>query len=394
MTALDTKNVPRNYSNSFVDASRLNVIRPVTKHITEVRFIPEIHADGSILPASLGVSPSGEPLISNLEIFNVTVAAGETNKFTGITDPGDTQLAGDVDNAFAGTWIRLKKRLKTPDQIEANLFRRISKLMAADNQGHSIVPRPVRFAFMQCVVLVDRDKVLPKPGIKQLIAMSPSAVTALSSLFKKLFSEGVDPFSPDNGVTIKFFGIPPDPTAGRNVASFACEVGRPLPMKADICRKLWVPWEKAFRRYTQAELIEQATKCYGYDIMSYVFPEVMSQYPHLNPGAPTPPPAATRPITLTGTPVVQSLQEPAPAAPPMALDISDADLDSPPTELSDEEAPAAPPPAQTAAPAARPAAQPTKPAEASAPKGASVAPATAAQLEAELRGLLEGADDV
>jgi hypothetical protein len=390
MTALNTQNSQRNYFNAFVDPSKFNVIRPLTQKTTIVRFLPEFAADGSMLPAFMGTAPDGSPDISNLKIFQVAIAAGEKTRFTGITDPEDVVLTGDVDNAFAGTWIRLKNRTKTPQDIPAALLPRVMQLMTANQKGQSIVCRPTLYAFMQCIVLVENDTVLAKPAIKQLIALSPGAVQSLKILFRNLASTGRDPFSPEQGISIRISGSPPDKEKNKNVWTFTCEEGAPIPMKPEMCRKLWVPWEGAFRRYKQEQLFQQAMMVYGRDIVEFAFPECTRLYPSLAavPAAPAAPTAPAAAPVAHAAPV-------APAAPAvsMALDISDEELAAPPSALGAEpEAPAAPvAPVAPLAPAAA-AAVPKAP-EVAKTQQASLASASPEDLEAELNSLLGGSDE-
>ena len=389
MTVLNTSSSANGENKSFfshmVDSAKLNVIRPKTKGVTEVRFIPEIHADGSIMPAVMGTSPEGDLDVSNAISYMVAINAGTTaQKFTGIVDPSDINPPPkDSSLPFAGLWIRAKSALKPPKLALLSLQMRedIRMMLEKNERGVTPLPRPERVVFMQCVVLVENDKTLPKPAVKQVVALSVSAVAALNKLIREQQALGIDVFSPDKGVTIKFSGVPASKEEGRMTPTFVTSVGRALPLKEDICRRLWVPWQSGLRRYTMAQLMESSVASYGRPLIEYLFPTEVEQY--LLPAGAAPVAAAPAPAAARPAPAAAAV-----AAPAMELSISEEDLLAPP-EAVGAEADSAPAPAPAPAPAKAEKAAAAK-ATAAAP---SVAAASDADLEAQMRELLGGSDE-
>jgi len=387
MTVLNTSSSANNENKGFfshmVDPAKLNAVRPKTKGVTEVRFIPEVHADGSIMPAVMGTSPEGDLDVSNAVSHMISINAGTTaQKFTGIVDPSDINPPPkDSSLPFAGLWIRAKSAIKPPKLALLSLQMRedIRTMLEKNERGVTPLPRPERVVFMQCVVLVENDKTLPKPAVKQVVALSVSAVAALNKLIREQQALGIDVFSPDKGVTIKFSGVPANKEEGRMTATFVTGVGRALPLKEDICRRLWVPWQSGLRRYTMVQLMESSVASYGRPLIEYLFPTEVEQYllpAGAAPAAAAPAPAASRPAPAAA----------AVAAPAMELSISEEDLLAPP-EAVGAEAVSAPVPPPAPAKAEKAAAAK---ATASAP---SVAAASDADLEAQMRELLGGSDE-
>lgn len=392
MTVLNTSSSANSGENKsffshMVDPAKLNAIRPKTKGVTEVRFIPEVNADGSIMPAVMGTSPEGDLDVSNAISYMVAINAGTTaQKFTGIVDPSDINPPPkDSSLPFAGLWIRAKSALKPPKLALLSLQMRedIRMMLEKNERGVTPLPRPERVVFMQCVVLVENDKTLPKPAVKQVVALSVSAVAALNKLIREQQALGIDVFSPDKGVTIKFSGVPASKEEGRMTPTFVTSVGRALPLKEDICRRLWVPWQSGLRRYTMAQLMESSVASYGRPLMEYLFPTEVEQYllpAGAAPAAAAPAPAASRPAPAAA----------AVSAPAMELSISEEDLLAPPEAVGAEAvSEPVPPPAPSLALAKVEKAAAAK-ATASAP---SVAAASDADLEAQMRELLGGSDE-
>ena len=324
----------QNTFNNFADTSKINIIRPKTKHFTEVRFIPEVKEDGTILPTVLSVTPDGDVDVSNARALLSVVTCGLVNKFTGIIEPTDlmTPTPPDVALPFIGLWIRLKNRMKNPDKINPALLPKVMLALNRNDKKFTPLPRPDRMVFLQCVAIIENDKVLPKPALKQAVALPVTAVTGLNRLVREQHAAGVDLFSPDNGYTVKFSGLPPDPDKGRTTPTFKVELGNKLPIKEDMCRKLWVPWDTALRRYTMKELFSQMVRCFGPELVQSVFEDEYKLY--MDPPAAAPVAATVEAVT----PPVNSEPARAVSAPStVALEITEEDISKPPVILGEED---------------------------------------------------------
>jgi hypothetical protein len=227
-------------------------------------------------------------------------------------------------------------------QIPKDFEKRVADLFEGDLQAP--LRQSQEMALIQSVVLTYNDKQLDKARPKQVIFLTTSAIRALNTCLSEAHKAGIDVFSPTDGRLIKLEPYQPE---GLPLTLFRVSLLDPYPLKEEICKKLWVDWDKALKRQTFDEHIVLACKCFGRDIVELAFPDdvarVMANAP-----------AVDVADDLPGVTDVPAAAAEAPAADPAPQQYApppvDIDTELPSDSLGDEEPEEAPTPPPAAAP--------------------------------------------
>ena len=243
---------------------------------TIFRIIPEYAADGSRLP--MVISGGGEDLdYSNIHEEAVTLFAGEKEMYSGWGRPSDRDITDAIDMVFPGTYIRLKGR-SNKNELGDALDYKFTKLTKRVNNRQAM-ERPSEVRILQCIIIKANGKVLEKPATYQGLILSKMAAAALNRLLVKCHAEGRDVFSPEGGALIHLDSqIFDDEGQVREIAKHTASLGKDFPLKEEQCKKLWIPWEKVFKRDTYETQFRAAVKGFGREIVEAAFPEEYERF--------------------------------------------------------------------------------------------------------------------
>jgi hypothetical protein len=285
---------------------KLAALKPNTDTVTEFRPIPEVTAKGEILPMVLG--RSGENFnYSAVASEVVTIGAGQAIKYTGLCRSSDGNETNETDMIFACMFIRLRgmqKKGTIPSAIAPKVEELLLQRPIPNNtrgMKFQYLPRAQSTVFLQGVSLMELGKKLEKPMARKAMVLTSSAALALDTLLQDCYTKKIDVFSPTDGHSILFKGLPPDKRVGRMLPTFTCELGPKIPLSPEKAKTLWTPWDDAFVFHTRADLLRKAIDCFGYDVVELVFPDEVAQFKVAAPPpavvapkpAPAPPKAAT-----------------------------------------------------------------------------------------------------
>lgn len=326
---------------------------------TIVRVIPEVAADGSILPMVVG--GGGDDLdYSSLTTETLNMYMGVTNKYTGWGQCSDVPNQREVDMIFPGLFIRAKGR-SSKGELPDSEFLKFSKwIQRAQGKGEAL-SRPQSVALLQCVVLKYDGQVMAKPAVRQVLILSKMAKAALNRTLQAAHAAGRDLFHPATGCQLVFDSVAPDPNSENPIPTLTCSEGPVMPISEADIRQLWAPWETSIRRNTLEEHVKLAVRCYDRAFVETLFPEEVSQF--LPPVQQQQVPQQAAPLAVQQAPAQQATQQPAaqqqlpqqqaPAA--VALDLSNSvSLDSGDDDDDDGDvggtAPASPAPSTGPAP--------------------------------------------
>jgi len=290
------------YQQCFKDGT-LGVLKPTTSAITEFRPIAE-YVDGVALPMVKAMTPGG-PDLSNLVMEDVCINAGNTSKFSGLCKASDaTPDMNAVGHIMSGMYIRIKNKVKN-NKVPMELQTKVNDLLLSrpnpkGDGSFSYLPRAAENGFIQGIGLSLNSKPFDKPRSRQALCLTKPAVGQLFALAEKWAKEGKDIFSAKEGYSIIIKGLPKDPSQGRHVPMYVVELGKQLPISEDTAKKLWTPWETAFKRYTTAENLQIAIKLFGRDIVEFAFPDEVAMH--------------IRSTTVVSAAVASAISTPAPAA--------------------------------------------------------------------------------
>ncbi len=273
------------------------------KGTTIIRMIPEVAEDGTFRPMFTGKSAAGDQW-SALAIENISTNVGLGTKCTVINTPSDRPALDQLNCPFSGAFIKLKHKQKTKaypnkemgDKIEA-LFQGVMKPGFKFPMDQPLT-QAKDMVLAQCLVMQLNNAALPKPATKQVALLSSTTGEALQNLLAKCQKEGIDLFSPKNGRSIV---LKPLAQRGTDVVIFDVELGTPIPLPEEACKKLWVPWDKALVKHTYDELMNMLISAIGDDVASLIFPEDVARLTRPKQAvakttpAPVAPPAVTQP---------------------------------------------------------------------------------------------------
>lgn len=245
-----------------------------TKGETIIRIIPEVAADGSLRPMFAGKTAAGDEW-SSLKIENTSINVGVESKFTVLNQPSDKPALDQMNCPFSGAFIKLRHKQKTKsyskelaDRTEA-LFQGTVRPGQKFASGQAMTQARDQ-VFVQCLVLKLNGETLAKPAMKQVAILSGTTGESLDLMFKKAYKEGIDLFNPKGGRAIV---LKPMQQRGNDIMIYDAEMGAPIPLSEDTCRKLWVPWDQVLIRYTYDELMVKLIQSIGSDLAGSVFPE-------------------------------------------------------------------------------------------------------------------------
>jgi len=337
----------KDFWQALFDPTKLQALRPSTKHVTTFRPIPQIAPDGAVLPMVMGHGVSGLDF-SNFTIESAVEGSGVNHKFTGFTRATDSSSNESVHHVFSGLFIRLRGRQKKNELPAGTLGDKIKDLLAKRKVGKSVVEtsaiaKPTDYAILQCIVLSYNSQPCNPLRVKQAILLPTTASLSLNKLLTQCHKDGKDVFNPDSGYCVNLVGVPADLSEGRPVPVFRAELGDQVPLPLAKCQSLWTPWESAKIMHDTAWHIREAIKCFGADVVEFAFPDEFAMYGHgvqmAQPKAP-----ATTSVPQTQQAVAPRADDPViPAQSNVRkIDIPD-DMPPPPAEEEHEEA-AAPPP--------------------------------------------------
>lgn len=314
---------PKNiYQLLCTDAVR--VVKPSFEGETVFRPIPELGPDGAPLPMVRSLTPAG-PDFSAIAIEDCVIGAGDTVRFTGLTRHVHGS-ENSMEQIFPSIYIVLRSKQKK-NELPAAIAKKATEYLTPRLVGKSTIPstiikRASTFGFMQGILLTLNGKTLEKPMPRCVIMMNRSSLLRLSQALTQAYEQQIDVFDPQHGRTITLRPLPPNPVEGRTIPVFAVSVGaQPMPIPDQVARKLWVPWQQAFRFYTRDEMLRHAVACYGADIVAAVYPNevaaLVGSSGQSPPAAPQPSSQERLEALLAHTPELQHAAKPA-DVPPVA----------------------------------------------------------------------------
>lgn len=264
----DKQEGDKNFFNACVHEEYANAARPSTnKGVTIIRPIPEIAEDGSIRPMLNSMTPSG-PDFSNFRIEPVTINAGIDSRFSGIARSSDRREDDHVNMVFPGLFIRLRGRQKK-NQLPSHIKERVDAILDGGMEAQ-LRPTP-DMALLQALVIQFNDEKLDKVKTKQVVFLTTTAAESVSEVLLEANKRDLDIFSPEEGRAIIL--TPEEQKMNRKIKIFNAELGDKIPLPAQKCKELWVPWDKALKIRTFDEQLRAAVACFGRSIVEFAFPD-------------------------------------------------------------------------------------------------------------------------
>lgn len=314
----------------LLNETKLQAAQPkaVVGKVTIFRPIPEVAADGSILPMVRSITPSGFDF-SNVRVESAIIGACnlERNKYaTLMGQSSDAQEEKSVHQIFPGLFIRLRKQQKD-NKLPDNVFKAVTNLLARTDQKGSCIPSTTEYGFHQVILLQLNGETFDKPRPRQCLILTSAAITALNALYTECAQRNIDIFDPEAGYTVK---LTPQPGTAANpkITSYVAELGDQVALTQQACREMWAPWDVSFKRMTQAQMLQQAVSLYGEDVVLTAFPEhqsIIDSFSNPKQAAPAPAPApapvAQKPAQQRTAPVAMQIDTSMPA--PMQSDDGD-----------------------------------------------------------------------
>lgn len=293
----------QNFYQTCLDATQLTAIKPNANSTTVFRPIPEVDSDGNILPMIKSMTAVG-PDFANIVTEEVVINTGASTKFSGICRASDEDTTEAINMVFPSLYIKLKsheKRGILPPELAEKIKGMLAETASPNNPKikNRIIQRTQPMGFMQGVALTVNGKVLDRPAIKQALILPSSLCANLADLLQEQHKKGVDIFDPKTGFCLVVKGLPPDPKVGRQITIFTAELGKQVALSESRVKELWVPWEKALKRYTRDALIMHAIRCYGADVVGVIFPDDVARLSKASAPAVVTKPAAAAPPKST-----------------------------------------------------------------------------------------------
>jgi hypothetical protein len=264
------------YQSCFLNDT-LSALRPRTDSETVIRPLPQFDNNGNLMPMVKTMTAAG-PDFSNFTVEEVIINTGNSVKFSGLCRASDSDSDDAINMVFPSLYIKLTHRLKKGD-IPAHLIDKVRdmltpKMVANSKIPHRIMERSQQTAFLQCVVLTANGQRLARPAVKQALVMGTNLSRIMSNVLTKAYLEQkLDVFHPKTGHCLIIRGLPADPTVGRTIPIHTVEIGPPTAIAEASAKSYWVPWEQALARRTTQQMISDAVRCYGADVVSLVYPD-------------------------------------------------------------------------------------------------------------------------
>lgn len=239
---------------------------PMKDRETIVRIIPEVSADGSILPMVLG--GAGEDIdVSALKTEVLTSYAGMEDKYTGWGQCSDRPGQDTIEMPFPRTFIILQNRDKN-NKLSDSMALRFARMRRRVEGKSEPLPRPEDVALVQCVVLKHDGRVLEKPAVRQVLVLSKMAKQALNKCLAAAHARGVDVFSPENGMCVHFSStmMEDDGVTLRRIPHQLVSLGQPMPLRSEQCKQLWIPWETCLVRDTYDHQVRKLVAAFGQEV--------------------------------------------------------------------------------------------------------------------------------
>jgi hypothetical protein len=283
----------------LLPTSPLKISRLVTTGISTIRLVPEIRADGAVLPAAVGQDDFGF-LFSNLAQEGQVILAGQLEKHCGFTRSADRAGEKDLDNPWSSLYIYFKGVINKVDKAcppntgglataiaNGSMPQLVYQLQAAGQLTSEVTPafiktlydltkreqgkkssplQPVGNAIlMQGFVLQENNVWNPQPERAIISIGSGGRDSLVSCLTNCIKLSGKDPFALDQGYTLKVSGK----ASGDGVARFFVELGDPIPLPPEwAAAAAWVPWEKCLKLLTYDENVRAIVRAYGAGLVS------------------------------------------------------------------------------------------------------------------------------
>jgi len=274
----------RNFYANCVDTSKLQACRPnVKKGETIIRIIPEI-VDGVRLPMIKNADGPQGPDFSNFMLQTVTLNAGTSMRFSGLSASSDRENEEPPAMVFPGLYIRLRGRQKK-GQIPSHLKERVADLLQGEPAP---LPRSKDVALVQAIVTTYNGKKLDKAMPKQCVFLTQTAAEAIGECLTAAYKAGIDVFDPKEGREII---LTPEKQRVGDMYFYNAALGNKVPISEAAAAKLWVPWADALRFFTFEQHLRAAVDCFGKEIVSYAFPD---DYERIFTPAPAAPPVAPK----------------------------------------------------------------------------------------------------
>lgn len=299
-----------------------------------IRIIPEVGVDGNLRPMFGGKGAAGD-IWTAMAIENVSINLGTAQKYTVINDPSDRPGLNQMSCPFSAAYISLRSKQKK-NTYPPGMQTQIDALLAGTVKPGQNFPTGQAVAqakdmvFVHAVVFKLNGVVLPKPATKQVVRLSATTAESLQIILAKAHAEGIDLFSPKGGRAIVF---KPMKQRGNDIVIYDAEIGQPVPLAEEACRKLWMPWDKVLVKFTYDELMLKLISAIGADVAATIFPEDVNRLTKNVALKAAIQPATTAPQTAY-TPNAA-----APATTPGVAQTLELDLDGPAVDLDGGEQP-------------------------------------------------------
>lgn len=297
-----------NYFQACLNQNLLQACRPSpAKGETIIRIIPQVSADGDILPMVNQITPNG-PDFSNIQLEQMTIHQGLHARYSGLGRSLDNE-DDPVDMLYPGMFIRLRKRMKD-HKVPAELMPLVDQLFEGEDKRDHALRSPPVMGLAQCAVYKFNNEELAEPRTRQVCFLTVTAVEALNELLTECHQEGIDAFAPSTGRLIK---LVPEKQRGSNMVFFGVELGEEEPLDEDTCRELWVPWENGLIVRPRRDHYQAACRGFSKALVDYLFPgdaERFGETDAVEPSMPLEEPDTPAPAPTADSPAAPAKKKP------------------------------------------------------------------------------------